>query len=68
MIPQRWNEIKEKLHAALALEPEQRHSYLNEVAAENPELRQELESLIASHDQAGTGFLNASAGRFGVGR
>jgi eukaryotic-like serine/threonine-protein kinase len=59
MIPERWDEIKGKLHAALELEPEQRAMYLNEVAAADPELRNELESLIASHNQAGEDFLDS---------
>jgi hypothetical protein len=58
MIPERWMEIKAKLDTALELEPAQRPAYLDEVAAANPELRHELESLIAAHDQAGTDFLN----------
>ncbi len=61
MIPERWDEIKEKLNAVLALEPQQRVAYLNQVAEADPELRNELESLIASHDQAGADFLNTSA-------
>jgi serine/threonine protein kinase len=61
MVPERWDEIKDRLQAALELEPEQRDAYVNQVAATNPELRHELESLIASHEQAGTDFLNTSA-------
>src|SRR5208283_3893215 len=55
---ERWHEIKDKLDAILNLAPEQRPAYLEEVSAADPELRRELESLIASHEQAGTDFLN----------
>jgi serine/threonine protein kinase/tetratricopeptide (TPR) repeat protein len=58
MIPERWNEIKEKLHAALELEGTQRTAYLDEIGAADADLRRELESLIASHEQAGTEFLS----------
>ena len=55
---ERWHEIKDKLDAILNLAPEQRPAYLEQVSGADPELRRELESLIASHEQAGTDFLN----------
>ena len=55
---ERWHEIKDQLDAILNLAPEQRPAYLDRISAADPELRQELESLIASHEQAGTDFLN----------
>jgi len=55
---ERWHEVKDKLDAILNLAPEQRPAYLEQVSAADPELRRELESLIASHEQAGTDFLN----------
>jgi serine/threonine protein kinase/tetratricopeptide (TPR) repeat protein len=55
---ERWHEIKDKLDAVLKLAPEQRPAYLDQVSTADPELRRELESLIASHEQAGTDFLN----------
>jgi hypothetical protein len=58
MIPERWHEIKNKLDAVLELEPAQRSAYLDEISTADPELRHELESLIASHEEAGTDFLN----------
>jgi eukaryotic-like serine/threonine-protein kinase len=60
MIPERWDEIKDKLQAALELQPSERPAYLASVA--NPDLRQELESLLASHDKAGTDFLSPTRG------
>jgi serine/threonine protein kinase len=58
MIPERWHEIKNKLDAVLELGPAQRSAYLDEISTADPELRHELESLIASHEKAGTDFLN----------
>jgi hypothetical protein len=55
---ERWHEIKDKLDAVLKLAPEQRPAYLDQVSTADPELRRELESLIAFHEQAGTDFLN----------
>jgi serine/threonine protein kinase/tetratricopeptide (TPR) repeat protein len=57
---ERWHEIKDQLDAILNLAPEQRPAYLDQISAADPELRQELESLIASHEQAGTDFLNVA--------
>ena len=58
MTPERWNEIKDKLDAVLELEPAQRPAFLDQISSVDPELRQELESLITSHEKAGTDFLN----------
>jgi serine/threonine protein kinase len=58
MLSKRWDEIKEKLHDALELEPQQRSLYLQEIAAADAELGLELESLVAAHDKANTDFLN----------
>jgi serine/threonine protein kinase/tetratricopeptide (TPR) repeat protein len=61
MIPEQWEEIKEKLDAALDLAPGERSAYLDKVASGNPELRHELESLIAAHERAGVDFLRPSS-------
>jgi serine/threonine protein kinase/tetratricopeptide (TPR) repeat protein len=58
MLPQRWDEIKGKLDAVLELEPARRSAYLDQIAGSDPEMYQELESLLASHENAGTDFLN----------
>src|SRR5579863_9411876 len=61
MIPKRWNEVKERLQVALDLEAPERVSYLEELGATDPDLRQEIESLLLSHEQAGAAdFLNTS--------
>ena len=59
MLPERWNEVKDKLHTALELEPAPRSAYLAAMGAADPDLQRELESLIAFHERTGTDFLNA---------
>jgi serine/threonine protein kinase len=59
MLPERWNELKDKLHEALELEPARRAVYLAQMGATDPKLQAELESLIAFHERTGTDFLNA---------
>lgn len=61
MNPERWQEVSEVLHAALHLPAEERAAYLAEIAAGDSELRREVDSLLASHDQAGSEFLNTLA-------
>jgi serine/threonine protein kinase/tetratricopeptide (TPR) repeat protein len=61
MLPQRWVQVKDKLQTALDLPPEERAAYLDEVGRADPELRRELESLLASHERAGTDFLKTRA-------
>ena len=58
MIREHWGAVKEKLQAALDLEPERRRAYLDEAAGSDAELRRELESLLVAHEKAGTDFLN----------
>jgi serine/threonine protein kinase len=64
MIPARWNEVKEKLQTALEMAPSERAAYLDDLEATEPEMRREVESLLASHDQVGDTFLNAPAHEF----
>jgi hypothetical protein len=58
MHPERWNEVKNKLHEALELDPARRTAYLAEMGAVDLDLQRELESLVAFHERAGTDFLN----------
>ncbi len=48
-----WTNVKQLLDACLDLDPGQRAEYLNQQCAENIELRNEVDSLLAAHDQAG---------------
>ena len=60
MTPERWGQIQEKLEVAVALEPGSRAAYLEELGAADPNLREELESLLAQ--QSGSeDFLKTSA-------
>jgi eukaryotic-like serine/threonine-protein kinase len=58
MTPERWQEVSEALDQALHFSPAQREEYLAEIAHRDPELSRELESLLASHQEAGADFLN----------
>jgi TolB-like protein len=60
MTPERWQKIEQLYHAALAREECQRAAYLQEVCPGDDTLRQEVESLLAQHNAAGS-FLDAPA-------
>ncbi|MCI0392270.1 MAG: protein kinase [Acidobacteria bacterium] len=52
MKPERWRQIEQTYHAALELAPDQRSGFLDQVCAGDEELRREVVSLLASHDEA----------------
>jgi serine/threonine protein kinase/tetratricopeptide (TPR) repeat protein len=56
--PERWSEVKAKLAVALELEATRRPAYLAEIGLTDPDLRREIESLLAAQEEAGTDFLN----------
>ena len=66
MTPERWSEVKERLAAALELESDRRAAYLAEIGSRDPDLRAELESLLASHEEAGGHFLSRPAAPEGM--
>ena len=53
MTSERWEQIKQLFHAALEHEPAERPAFLARACAGDERLRQEAESLLASHEQAG---------------
>jgi serine/threonine protein kinase len=53
MTPERWQKIDELYQAALDQESSQRASFLSQACAGDTALLREVESLIASHEQAG---------------
>ncbi len=53
MEPERWRRIEKVFQAALDSEPSRRDSLLDEACAGDPSLRNEVESLLASHDRGG---------------
>ena len=60
MTPEHWQRIKALLESALEREPGERSAFLNEACAGDSSLRNEVESLIASHEQA-SGFIEEPA-------
>jgi serine/threonine protein kinase len=52
MTPERWQQIKPLFHAALGHERAQRAAFLAQACATDGPLRHEVESLLASHEQA----------------
>jgi hypothetical protein len=59
MTPERWQEIKRVLNAALELEPAQRPAYLDHACAEDHSLRREVQSLLDSGDYIRSSFLQS---------
>ena len=61
MKPERWQEVREVLDQALTLPPSERVRYLDRACLSDLELRDEVDSLLRSHEDAGTVFLNKPA-------
>jgi predicted ATPase/serine/threonine protein kinase len=61
MSSERWEQTKEILEQALRRTPQERPPYLDSVCGADADLRREVESLIASHEEAGSQFLHAAA-------
>lgn len=53
MNPEQWRKVRELLGAVIDKAPAQRAALLDEWCAGDPELRAEVESLLASHESAG---------------
>jgi len=58
MTPERWREVQEMFAEVLEQKPAERAAYLNKVCAD-ASLRQEVESMIAAHEQGDSDFLEA---------
>jgi eukaryotic-like serine/threonine-protein kinase len=52
MTPEQWLKVREAFHAVVDLPADQRDTYLDRVCSE-PSLRQEVESLLSNHENAG---------------
>ena len=61
MNPERWERVKQLLDQAIAIESSERSSFLDHACDGDPELRNEVDSLLASHALAGTAFLKTPA-------
>jgi tetratricopeptide (TPR) repeat protein/TolB-like protein len=60
MTPERWAQIDELYHQALELDADAQAEFLTKACAGDARLREEMESLIESHDQA-EGFISEPA-------
>jgi len=60
MTPDRWQQIDKLYYAVLELEPHERLPFLDQACGDDADVRREVESLLASHDQAGN-FLASPA-------
>jgi serine/threonine protein kinase len=61
MKAERWQQVRLILDRAIALPPSQRSPYVEQNCAHDQELRDEVESLLRSHEEAGSVFLNSPA-------
>jgi len=60
MTPEQWQRVRPILESALELDPAGRSEFLDQACADRA-VRNEVESLIASHEQAGTDLLNPAS-------
>jgi non-specific serine/threonine protein kinase/serine/threonine-protein kinase len=54
---ERWQQVKWLLDEAIACDAAERPAFLDRACQGDAELRHEVDSLLSSHNQAGTGFL-----------
>ena len=60
MTPERWRKVEDVLEAAMERAPHERATFLDEVCAGDQSLREEVESLLAHDERAGS-FIEAPA-------
>jgi eukaryotic-like serine/threonine-protein kinase len=61
MNSERWQQVRSIFEGALALEEDERGSYLAKSCTADSELRREVESLLHHHQRAGSGFMETPA-------
>lgn len=61
MKAERWQQVRSILDRAITLPQSERSPYLDRNCADDPELRDEVESLLRSHEEAGSVFLKNPA-------
>ncbi|HEX6717199.1 MAG TPA: serine/threonine-protein kinase, partial [Pyrinomonadaceae bacterium] len=54
MTPERWQQVKEIFNSAINYRPEERGLFISQACSGDEELRSEVESLIASHEESGS--------------
>jgi hypothetical protein len=66
MTPEQWQQVREVLGEALEQKTEDRPPFLDRACSSNPWLREEVERLLSSSDEARSSFLQSSTrdGRF----
>ncbi len=62
MSPEKWKRAEELFHQALEVEPGERAAWLEAACGGDAELRQEVESLLASDEAAGEEFVSSALG------
>ena len=60
MKPERWRQVDKLLEQVLEQKPDRRDSILEEACEGDVALRQEVQSLLAAHEQAGS-FIESPA-------
>lgn len=58
MNPEKWREVRWIFEEAIAMPAHNRISHIEEACSGDPELRDEVVSLLQSHQEAGSAFLN----------
>jgi hypothetical protein len=61
MNPERWKQVKGLLDQAIELDPAERPAFFDRACNGDSELKREVESLLSSHEDAGTAFLKTPA-------
>jgi len=61
MTPEQWQQVRDVLAEALGLKPEERAAFLDRACAMDQALRQEVETLLSSEEQARSQFLQSGA-------
>src|ERR1051325_2606643 len=54
MTPERWQQVKQIFNSAITYRPEERSLFISQACSGDEELRSEVESLIASHEESGS--------------
>jgi len=67
MEPERWSQIEKLYHSAAALPSQERSAFLERACNGDPELRQEVESLLA-HDKQAENFIESPAMEIAAGQ
>jgi tRNA A-37 threonylcarbamoyl transferase component Bud32/tetratricopeptide (TPR) repeat protein len=71
LTPQQWQQVVRTFEAALDLPAEERSAFLAQASSDNPELRHEVESLLAEDErlggtEAGTSMVGESIGAYRI--